>query len=115
LNGNLVLFDPKINQHDGNSGGVAEQESVCKMTVDLFLSLGIKEMLPDSAVWDQDKRHFTAKTKDGKNLAVETTLENGVPAAAYILADDGQKHEKIEFKYSPGFYGGQVPTEFTAY
>jgi guanyl-specific ribonuclease Sa len=114
-NGYLVLFDPKINQRDGNSGGVVEGESICKMTVDLFLALGIKEMLPGSAVWDQDKQRFTAKTKDGKDLVVETTLKNGVPAIAYILTEDGQKYQKIQFRYSPGFYSGQVPTEFTAY
>jgi RNA polymerase sigma factor (sigma-70 family) len=114
-NGYIILFDPKINKLGGNSGGTVELESVTKMTVDLFLSLGIKEMVPGSAVWDQDKQRFTAKTKDGKDLVVETTLENRVPATAYILADDGQKYEKIQFKYSPGFYGGQVPIEFTAY
>ena len=114
-NGYLVLFDPKINQRDGNSGGVVEGESVCKMTVDLFLALGIKEMLSGSAVWDQNKQRFTAKTKDGKDLVVETTLKNGVPAIAYILTEDGQKYQKIQFRYSPGFYSGQVPTEFTAY
>jgi hypothetical protein len=85
------------------------------MTVDLFLSLGIQEMLPGSAVWEQGQHRFTAKAKDGKDLVVEIALENGVPAIAYILADDGQKHEKVEYKYSPGFYGGQVPIEFTAY
>src|ERR1035437_2128219 len=74
-NGCLVLFDPKINQRDGNSGGVVEGESVCNMTVDLFLALGIKEMLSGSAVWDQNKQRFTAKTKDGKDLVVETTLD----------------------------------------
>src|ERR1035437_5351522 len=114
-NGYITLYDPKINKLGGNSGGIVELESVTKMTVDLFLSLGIKEMVPGSAVWDQDKQRFTAKTKDGKDLVVETTLENRVPATAYILADDGQKYEKIQFKYSPGFYGGQVPIEFTAY
>jgi hypothetical protein len=114
-NGYITLFDPKINKLGGNSGGTVELESVTKMTVDLFLSLGIKEMVPGSAVWDQDKQRFTAKTKDGKDLVVETTLENGVPATAYILADNGQRSEKIQFKYSPGFYGGQVPIEFTAY
>jgi len=113
--GNLTLFDPKINQFDGNSGGIVQGESTCKMTVDLFLSLGIQEMLPGSAVWEQGQHRFTAKAKDGKDLVVEIALENGVPAIAYILADDGQKHEKVEYKYSPGFYGGRVPIEFTAY
>jgi RNA polymerase sigma factor (sigma-70 family) len=114
-NGYLVVFDPKANKPDGYSGGVVQDESICKMTVDLFLTLGIKEMVPGSAVWDQDKKRFTAKTEDGKDLVVETILENGVPATAYILADDGQKYELVQFKYSPGFYGGQVPVEFTAY
>ena len=114
-NGYPVLFDPKANNPDGDSGGVVQLESTCKGTVDLFLALGIKEMLPGSAVWDQDKHRFTAKTEDGKDFVVETTLENGVPATAYILTDDGQKYIKIQFKYSPGFYDGQVPIEFTAY
>src|ERR1035437_5737013 len=114
-NGYITLYDPKINKLGGNSGGIVELESVTKMTVDLFLSLGIKEMVPGSAVWNQDKQRFTAKTKDGKDLVVETTLENGVPATAYVLADNGQRSEKIQFEYSPGFYGGQVPIEFTAY
>ena len=115
LMGNLSLFDPKINQLDGNSGGIIQQEAVCRMTVDIFLSLGIQVMLPGSAVWDQDKHRFTAKSKDGKGLAVEATLSNGVPAAAFILADNGQQIERVEYKYSPGFYDGQVPIEFTAY
>ncbi len=85
------------------------------MTIDLFLNLGINQMLPGSAVWDQEKHRFIAKTKAGKDLVVETTLENGVPATAYILADNGQRYEKIQFKYSPGFYDGQVPIEFMAY
>jgi hypothetical protein len=114
-NGYITRFDPKINKLGGNSGGTVELESVTKMTVDLFLSLGIKEMVPGTAVWNQDKHRFIAKTKEGKDLVVETTLENGVPATAYILAADGQRYEKIQFKYSPGFYGGQVPIEFTAY
>src|ERR1035437_2822799 len=114
-NGYITLYNPKINKLGGNSGGIVELESVTKMTVDLFLSLGIKEMVPGSAVWNQDKQRFTAKTKDGKDLVVETTLENGVPATAYVLADNGQRSEKIQFEYSPGFYGGQVPIEFTAY
>ena len=115
LMGNLSLFDTKINQLDGNSGGIIQQEAVCRMTVDIFLSLGIQDMLPGSALWDQDKHRFTAKAKDGKGLVVETTLTNGVPAVAYILADDGQQIEKVEYKYSPGFYDGQLPIEFTAY
>ena len=72
-------------------------------------------MVPGSAVWSQDKHRFIAKTKDGKNLVVETELTNGVPVTAYILADNGQKYEKIQFKYSPGFYDGQLPIEFTGY
>jgi RNA polymerase sigma factor (sigma-70 family) len=115
FNGYLVLFDPKANNPDGYSGGVTQQESICKMTVDLFLSLGINEMLPGTAVWDQDKHRFIAKTKDGEDLVVETSLENGIPATAYILSNAGQKYKKIQYKYSPGFYGGQVPIEFTAY
>jgi hypothetical protein len=115
LNGNLTLFDPKANKPGGDSGGTVEGESVARMTVDLFLTLGIKEMLPGSAVWDQDNHRFTAKTKAGNDLVVETTLENGVPVAAYTLTGDGQRYVRVQFKYSPGFYGGQVPTEFTAY
>jgi RNA polymerase sigma factor (sigma-70 family) len=115
LNGNLTLFDPKANKQGGNSGGTVEGESTCRMTVDLFLALGIRQMLPGSAVWDPDKHRFTAKTRDGKNLVVETTLENGVPVAAYLLTDDGQRSVRIQFIYSAGFYGGQVPIEFTAY
>ncbi len=115
LNGNLTLFDPKANKPGGNSGGTVEGESTCRMTVDIFLTLGIWQMLPGSAVWDQDKHRFMAKTKAGKDLVVETTLENGVPVAAYILTDDGQRYERIQFKYSPGFYDGQLPIELTAY
>ena len=115
LNGVLTLSDPKGNKPGGDSGGTVEGESVARMTVDLLLTLGIKDMLPGSAVWDQDKHRFTAKTKSGTDLVVETTLESGVPAAAYILTSDGQKYIRLQFKYSPGFYGGQVPIEFTAY
>jgi hypothetical protein len=115
LNGNLTLFDPKANKPGGNSGGTVEGESTCRMTVDLFLTLGIRQMLPGSAVWDHDKNRFTAKTRDGNNLVVETTLEDGIPVAAYLLTDDGQRSVRIQFIYSAGFYGGQVPIEFTAY
>ena len=115
LNGNLTLFDPKANKPGGNSGGTVEGESTCRMTVDLFLTLGIRQMLPGSAVWDHDKHRFTAKTRDGNNLVVETALEDGIPVAAYLLTDDGQRSVRIQFIYSAGFYGGQVPIEFTAY
>ena len=115
FNGNLTLFDPKANKPGGNSGGTVEGESTCRMTVDLFLTLGIRQMLPGSAVWDHDKNRFTAKTRDGNNLVVETTLEDGIPVAAYLLTDDGQRSVRIQFIYSPRFYGGQVPIEFTAY
>jgi RNA polymerase sigma factor (sigma-70 family) len=115
LNGNLTLFNPKANKPGGYSDAPVALELTCRMTVDIFLTLGISPMLPGSAVWDQDKHRFTAKTRDGKNLVVETTLEDGVPVAAYLLTDDGQRYERIQFKYSPGFYDGHVPIEFTAY
>ena len=114
-NGYLTLFDPNLNKVGAGSGGVLELESSTRMTVDLFLTLGIKDMVPGTAVWEDGNTRLTAKTRDGKQLVVETVLTNGVPATAYLLNDAGQKFEEIKYKYSSGFYRGQVPVEFAAY
>lgn len=113
--GQLTEYDPKINNAKGGNGGVVGMESGTRMTVNLFLTLGITEMLPGTATWDENRQRFTGRTEDGKNVTVDIKLENGVPSVATILRDDGKAFASVRYKYAPTFYEGQVPVEFTRY
>jgi hypothetical protein len=73
------------------------------------------EIKPGSAIWDENRRQFTGLTDDGRRVTVEVKLENGVPSVATILRGDGQALASIRYKYTPTFYQGQVPVEFTRY
>jgi RNA polymerase sigma factor (sigma-70 family) len=113
--GQLIEYDPKINKRGGNDGGVNGLASVTGKTVDLFLTLGIMEIKPGSAIWDENRQRLTGLSDDGRKVAVDVKLENGVPSMATILRGDGQALASIRYKYATTFYHGQVPVEFTRY
>lgn len=113
--GNLTEYDPKVNNSEGGNGGAVGTEAVTRMTVNLFLTLGITEMQPGTAIWDENRQRFAGRTEDGKNVTVDIKLENGVPSVATILRGDGQAFASVRYKYAPTFYEGQVPVEFTRY
>ena len=113
--GQLTEYDPKINNSGGDNGGVIALESGTSMKVNLFLTLGVIEIKPGSAVWDESRQRFAGMTEDGRKVTVDVSLENGVPSVATVLRADGQAFASIRYKYAPTFYQGQVPVEFTRY
>jgi RNA polymerase sigma factor (sigma-70 family) len=113
--GQLIEYDPKINKNGGNDGGVIGLESVTTKTMDLFLTLGVTEIKPGSAIWDENRQRFAGMTEDGRKLTVDVMLENGVPGMATVLRGDGVALATIKYKYAPSFYHGLVPVEFTRY
>ena len=112
--GQLIEYDPAINS-GGNDGGMISLESVTSKTVNLFLTLGVMEIKPGSAIWAENRQRFTGMTQDGEKMTVEVKLENGVPCVATVQQDDGLVLATIRYKYAPTFYRGQVPVEFTRY
>jgi RNA polymerase sigma factor (sigma-70 family) len=112
--GQLIEYDPAINT-GGNDGGMIGGDSVTSKTIDLFLTLGVMEIKPGSAIWAENRQRFTGMTEDGRKLTVEVKLENGVPSVATVLQDDGLVLANIRYQYAPTFYRGQVPVEFTRY
>lgn len=90
-------------------------ESVTSKTVDLFLTLGVMEIKPGSAIWAENRQRFTGITEDGRKMTVDVELENGVPSVATVLRGDGQALASVRYQYAPTFYQGQVPIEFTRY
>ncbi len=113
--GQLIEYDPKINTNGGDNGAGTGLESSTRLTVDLFLTLGVTEIQPGSAIWDENRQRFTGMTVDGRKLNIDVILENGVPSLATVLRDDGLPLATIRYKYAPTFYHGQVPVEFTRY
>lgn len=113
--GQLTEYNPAINADGKGSGGMVELETVTRITADLFVTLGISEIKPGSAIWDENRERLIGIAKDGHNVTVDFELENGVPSVAAILRTDGQVLASIRYKYAPTFYQGQVPVEFTRY
>jgi RNA polymerase sigma factor (sigma-70 family) len=113
--GHLTEYDPKINNNGGGDGGLVAMESAQKRMLNLFLTLGITDMQPGTAIWDENRQRFTGRMEDGTKITVDTKLENGVPSVATILRSDGQAFASVRYKYAPTFYEGQVPVEFTRY
>ncbi len=113
--GQLIEYDPKINTSGGDNGAVTGLESITRSTINLFLTLGVIEIKPGSAIWDENRQRFTGMAVDGRKLNIDVILENGVPSTATVLRDDGVPLATIRYKYAPTFYHGQVPVEFTRY
>ena len=113
--GDLIEYDPQINANGGDNGAGTGLEASTRSTVDLFLTLGVIEIKPGSAIWDENRQRFTGMTVDGRKLNIDVILENGVPSTATVLRDDGLPLATIRYKYAPTFYHGQVPVEFTRY
>ncbi|MGO8926294.1 MAG: RNA polymerase sigma factor [Limisphaerales bacterium] len=113
--GQFIEYDPKINKSGGDDGGVNSLETLTRKTVDLFLTLGVMEIKPGSALWDEHRQRFTGMTDDDRQIIVDVKLESGVPSVATVLGGDGKALASIRYKYAATFYQGQVPVEFTRY
>jgi hypothetical protein len=114
-NGDLTLFDPDLNK---KPAAVAGTEAVTRMTANLFMNLGITEMVRHTAVWDDTQSRIVAQSTGGGEILVEFEREVGatVPARAAIRhAPGGEEYAYVRFRYDPKVYGGKVPIEFTRF
>ena len=64
--GDLIEYDPQINANGGDNGAGTGLEASTRSTVDLFLTLGVIEIKPGSAIWDENRQRFTGMTVDGR-------------------------------------------------
>ena len=112
-NGDLTLYDPAVNTR---SAPVVATEAVTRMTMNLFVNLGVTEMVRGTAVWDKPRTQLVAESTSGGQIVVEFEEDKGVPVRAAIkYGSTGAEYAYVLYKYDPVFLGGQIPTEFTRY
>lgn len=110
----LMIYDSKIN-NPTNSPPVLDSDNVMKMTANLFLNLGITEMVRGSAIWAKDKNRFTAQSTDGENIIVDFEGDYNTPSEAVIKNAKGEEYAYVRYKYNSNFFDARIPNEFTRF
>src|ERR1035438_8426326 len=75
-----------------------------------------------TVVWDEAHKSFTGKERrflntgaDNERLRVSLHYKDGVPVQADVSDSARGKFATIKYRYSPAFYDGRLPVEFTRY
>jgi hypothetical protein len=110
----LMIYDQRQNKPT-NSVPVVASESVMKMTANLFINLGITEMVRGSAVWVKDQNRVTAQSTEGQNIIVDFEGSVDAPTKASIKNEKGEEYAYVRYSYNSDFCAGRIPKEFTRF
>jgi hypothetical protein len=93
-------------------------DPVRRLIMRRFINLGIEDMIPGTAVWNDDGAEFTARyfrfPRTTGFMHVRLSYEEGHPMTAYVSYPGGQTN-CIAYKYSSKFFNGFLPVEYTEY
>lgn len=112
LDNNLTLSDPTINP---SGTPISAQAGITAMTVNLFLNLGITELVRSSLVWDRENQQLVGNTSDGHQIIIgfEFTDKDRPPLRSVIRNAEGRESAYVDYEYSAGILGGRIPFRFT--
>lgn len=110
----LMIYDQRINSPTSRVS-VVGTESIMRMTADLFINLGITEMVRGSVVWVKDQNRITAQSTKGENMIVEFEGAIDAPTNASIRNKNGEEYAYVRYTYNSDFCGAKIPSEFTRF
>jgi hypothetical protein len=112
VNSILTYSDPGINP---DKTPIAAQESITRMTANLFLNLGITELVRSTLQWDSANLQFTGKASSGGEMLIKFEFSNQLPQRAIILNSLGGAVAYIDYEYSKLFSEGRLPHKFSRF
>jgi len=113
LDGSFTSADPAINS---KTNLLTAEESVTRLTANLFINLGITELVRDSLAPGKKKNQFFARATDGERLTLDFKMEPTSVAPSRVIIGNGPVGipiAYIDYDYSTNLTNGELPSSFT--